>query len=125
LRTEHALQQVCEATGARSGYLYVWTPKGFELVASHGEHAADPSLAALITSRLVTCPDSAEDATVVETSEPRPERVLIGHQGVAYRMQILMSSGGGAIARAGAVVLDCSARAPAEAELHELASSLH
>jgi hypothetical protein len=122
LRTERALQQVCEVTGARSGHLYVRTPTGFELVASHGGHAADSSFATVITSRLTTRPESGEEATIIEADVPHLERTLIGWHGVSYRMQLLANGASGC---AGAVLLDAAARAPDEAQLRELASALY
>jgi hypothetical protein len=125
VRSERALQQLCDVIGARCGHLYIWTPTGFEIAASHGEPAPDPSLATLITSRLTTRPEDGEDATVIETVEPRSDRSLVGRQGTSYRLQLLMSSVNGAIACAGAVLLDEAGRAPEDAELQELTSSLY
>jgi hypothetical protein len=124
VRSERALQHICEGVGARSAHLYLWTSAGFELVASHGEGEPDPSFPALITSRLTTRSASEEDATAIETLEPRPERALRDRHGTTYRTQLLMTEVAGSKTCAGAIIVDTGARELAQAELGELIAAL-
>jgi hypothetical protein len=75
-RTQLALQMICASHGSKAGHLYLMTPAGLLLRASHGEDTPAPELAERVTSYVAEKQQRAGEMDDMVTGDLPDEDVL-------------------------------------------------
>jgi hypothetical protein len=108
-RAERALRLLCEARGARSGYLYLCQPGGFELAASRGGSTPDAELPKLLARVVAQQVKADECATMIETADsPLTTSRWLDSMGITHHFTLLMSETRGARVCVGVAVIEWS-----------------
>ena len=124
-RAERALALLCEHGIARSGHLYLHTPEGLKLVASHGESRPSGELQEFVSRYVTEQLETDDQLTVVENEQATASAdAWVDQRGVPHRPSLLMAKLDGAKLCAGAAVIETSEQSSAEISTQQLLDSL-